>query len=311
MSSTRPRLQAGATLAAAAWGVQHLSSPAVRHWPPSTAPVLRAGRLRVRVLGSGESSVVLLHGIVGCGDYFGASYDRLGSGHRLLVPDLLGFGDFYRVAAPTGYGLTAHLDALDEMAESLGLSGALTVVGHSMGAVLGLHWAARRSADVRGVVALSAPLYLSSGEGLEHIRGLGRLEATMALDTALSRHTCALMCHYRRTAGWVAAAIKPSLPVHLARRGVLHTWPAYQAAMADIVLASPWQPALQRLAVAGVPVLFGAGRRDPVPVRDRAEELAAHYTNVTAEEHPWAGHDLPLVDPAWCLDLLLGRPTSR
>lgn len=88
MSSTRPRLQAGATLAAAAWGVQHLSSPAVRHWRPSTAPVLRAGRLRVRVLGSGESSVVLLHGIVGCGDYFGASYDRLGSGHRLLVPDL-------------------------------------------------------------------------------------------------------------------------------------------------------------------------------------------------------------------------------
>ncbi len=56
--------------------------------------------------------------------------------------------------------------------------------------------------------------------------------------------------------------------------------------MADIVLASPWQPALQRLAVAGVPVLFGAGRRDPVPVRDRAEELAAHYTNVTAEETP-------------------------
>ena len=133
----------------------------------------------------------------------------------------------------------------------------------------------------------------------------------MALDTALSRHTCALMCHYRRTAGWVAAAIKPSLPVHLARRGVLHTWPAYQAAMADSVLASPWQPALERLAVADVPVLFAAGRRDPVPVRGRVEELAAHYANVTTKEHPWAGHDLPLVDPLWCLDLLLGRPTSR
>jgi len=311
MSSTRLRVQAGATLAAAGWGVQHLRSPAVRHWRPSTAAVRRAGRLRVRVLGGGESSVVLLHGIVGSGDYFGASYDRLGSDRRLLVPDLLGFGDSYRVAAPTGYGLPAHLDALDEMAESLGLAGPMTVVGHSMGAVIALHWAARRSADVRDVVAFSAPLYLSSGEGLEHIRKLGHLEAMMALDTALSRRTCALMCHYRRTAGWVAAAITPSLPVQLARRGVLHTWPAYQAAMADTVLGSPWQSALERLAVAGVPVLFAAGRRDPVPVPGRAEELAARYPKVSAEEHPWAGHDLPLADPLWCLDLLLEPPTSR
>ncbi len=91
----------------------------------------------------------------------------------------------------------------------------------------------------------------------------------MALDTTRFRRTRDLMCHWRRTAGWLAAAIKPSLPVHLARSGVLHTWPSYRAAMADSVLARTWQPTLERLAVATVPVLLGAGRCDLVPGRVR------------------------------------------
>lgn len=293
-----------AVVAGSTWAVLHATAPTVRGWSPSSAPTAVAGRLATRTTGAGPSTVVLLHGIVGCGDYFGARYDALGHAGRLVVPDLLGFGDSYRAAAPTGYGLEGHLQALDELAEASGLTGPLTVVGHSMGAVLALHWAARRHRQVERVVAMSAPLYESPAEGQSRIRGLGVLEAAMALDTPLSRATCAWMCEHRTAAGWAAAALKPHLPVRVARRGVLHTWPAYLSAMQEVVLTSPWRAALAVLTDAAVPVLLAAGARDPVPVPGRADRLARQHPAVTSVTHPYAAHDLPLTDPDWCVALL-------
>ncbi len=251
-------------LVAGGWVARHVSTSTVRRWRRSTAPTVMAGRLRTRVVGDGAPAIVLLHGIVGCGDYFGASYDTLADGRRLVVPDLLGFGDSYRSASPSGYGLDAHLDALDEMATALQLTGPLTIAGHSLGAVLALHWAARRHTQVQRVVAMSAPLYLSSTEGFAHISELGWLAAMMARDTPVSRTTCTWMCRYRNTASWLAVGLNPHLPVAVARRGVLHTWPAYQGTM----------------------------------------QLAGQYPTVTSVSHPTADHDLPLAEPAWCQLLL-------
>ncbi len=287
------------------WGVRHATAPSVGRWRLSPAPTVIAGPLRVRQVGSGAAATVLLHGIVGCGDYFGAAYDALASrDRRLVVPDLLGFGDSYRSPSPSGHGLGAHLDALDGMAAELRLDGPLTVVGHSMGAVLALHWAARHRARVERVVALSAPLYESVEEGRSRVRGMGMLEAAMALDTPVSRATCAWMCRNRVAASWVATALKPRLPVRIARRGVLHTWPAYLSAMEDVVLGSPWAAALSDLAGAEVPVLLANGARDRVPVPGRALRLASRHPVVSCATHPSAGHDLPLTDPVWSLALL-------
>lgn len=191
------------------------------------------------------------------------------------------------------------------MASALQLTGPLTVAGHSMGAVLALHWAVRRHAQVERVIAMSAPLYLSPAEGFAHVRGLGRLEATMALDTAVARATCAWMCRHRTTAGWLAAGLKPHLPVPVARRGALHTWPAYLASMEQVVLHSEWPTAMATLVAAGIPVHFAAGDRDPVPVQGRTAQLARQYPMVRSVSHPTADHDLPLAEPDWCR-LLLG-----
>lgn len=316
MRTTASLTAVSGALVAGGWVARHASAPTVRHWRRSTAPTVMAGRLHTRVVGQGASALVLLHGIVGCGDYFGASYDTLADGRRLVVPDLLGFGDSYRSASPSGYGLDVHLDALDEMAAAQQLTGPLTVAGHSMGAVLALHWAARRHVQVQQVIAMSAPLYLSPAEGHAHVRGLGRLEAAMAFDSAVSRATCAWMCRHRTTASWLAVGLKPHLPVPVARRGVLHTWPAYLGTMDNIVLDSQWKTALSTLAAARVPVLFAAGERDPVPVRGRTAQLAGQSPTVRSVSHPTANHDLPLAEPQWCRLLLdsapgQGRPQRR
>ncbi|MGI8576213.1 MAG: alpha/beta fold hydrolase [Egibacteraceae bacterium] len=257
----------------------------------------------MRVAGEGESTVILLHGLLGSGDIFGAVFDELADEHRLVVPDLLGFGGSLDDRR-SEFGLDAQLDALDAMAEELALDGHWVIGGHSMGAVLGLHWAARHAARVAAVTAWSAPLYESRQEGYAHVEGLGLLERLFAMDTPLSRRACAWSCAHRRLSSLVSVAISPAHPVAIARGGVQHTWAAYRGAMDEVVLTSPWTQALATLDAARIPVALALGSADPVPVKGRARALAMDLPSVSARELGGAAHDLPLAHPAWSLDCL-------
>lgn len=300
------RWLAAAAGAEGIWGIRHAASPAVATWYPGTGARLRAGPLALRSLGDGDRVVVLLHGMCGSGDYFGGGFDALAAHSRLLVPDLLGFGDSMTLA-DRGFGLTDHLDALDAMLAELGLDRSpLTVAGHSMGAVLALHWAARRTEQVRMVVAFSAPLYTNPVEARSRIRQMGTLESIMGGTGPVPRLSCALMCRYRRTAGLLAVAVKPRLPIHIARAGVRHTWPAYSTALTDMLLTGRWEPALATLAAAGIPTVLAAGDNDTVPALGRDRQLAHQHPNVRVRRRPGAGHDLPLTDPHWCTAILAG-----
>lgn len=156
----------------AGWLVRHAVSPAVRAWQPGAGSCRTAGPLSVRVLGDGPAAVVLLHGLTGSGDGFGAAFDILADRARLVVPDLLGFGQSMDLER-ADFGLKAHLSALDAMATELEIGGLpLTVAGHSMGAVLALHWASRRAETCR-VVLFCPPLYSDRAEAADHIRHMG------------------------------------------------------------------------------------------------------------------------------------------
>lgn len=247
---------------------------------------------------------MLLHGLTATGDTWGRGYDGLCEDWRLVVPDLLGFGDSMDTDRE-GFSLAAHLDALDEMAGVLGLDGQpLMVAGHSMGAVLALHWAARRRETSR-VVGVCAPLYRDAAEADEHIRAMGPLERLFALESPLAHGICELMCDLRAVVQWVAVLISPQWPVPVARRGVQHTWPSYLGGMNGIIRDASWQRALTALDRRGVPVLLAEGAKDPVPVAGLADHLASTCAGVTVRRHPHAGHDLPIAHPEWCLRLLL------
>lgn len=295
-----------------AWLGRHRSSPAVRGWAaPVAGSYTTTGSLQVRVAGRGDQAVVLLHGLVASGDSWGRGYDRLADGHRLIVPDLLGFGGSLDTARGD-FARDAHLEALDDLATQLGLDGRpLIIVGHSMGAVLGLSWAARRPETAR-VVCFGAPLYDCADEAISHIAAMGTLERLFALEGPLAHSTCRWMCAHREAAAILAVLLKLEWPVQLARQGVLHTWPAYLGGLRGIIMAARWRDALAELDRRGIDVVLAAGDPDPVPVPGRATALTQQFGCVRAVGHPTAGHDLPISYPAWCMrQILLGTHSTR
>ena len=295
---------AGASLGAAGcWRWRHQRSAAVAAWSRGGGRQRQAGPLSVRVLGTAQPVLVLLHGMVAAGNCFGAAYDELAQRATLVIPDLLGFGGSMLVSGPTD--ATAHMDALDEALAALGLDRRpLAVAGHSMGGALALRWAARHAAGVGAVVTFGAPLYRTPAEADEHVAAMGSMEALLAGDGALPRAVCGWMCRHRTAASWVAAAYRPDLPVPVARAGVKHTWHTYTGSMNGLIRDAGWQPAPQVLSRAGVPVVLVAGDADPVPVLGRAAELAAAWPTVIERRHPSADHGLPLTHPVWCTRLV-------
>ena len=297
----------GVSAAAIGWLIRHRSSPAVRGWRPGLGAHRFAGELSVRTTGDGERVVILLHGLTASSDFFGAAYDQLAEYSQLVTPDLLGFGrslDEHR----SEHSLEAHLAALDLMARELQFDGrALTVAGHSFGALLALHWAARRC-DVRQVVCFSAPLYVGADEADERIAAMGRIERLFGPQGPVPRALCGWMCRHRAIAQWIAVAAEPRWPVAITRMAVRHSWASYTGAMNGVIRHGRWETPLAALAAAGVPVLLADGAHDPVPVPGRAAEVAARHRDVTAATHPTAGHQLPITHPSWCVNLLGGLP---
>lgn len=301
------RLSGSLTAAALAfpgwWWLRHHRSVAVRVWAPGAGEVLRAGPLRVRVFGTGETVILLLHGIIASGESFGATYDDLGRSARVVVPDLLGFGGSMDTTGP--FDAAAHLAALDAALGALDLDRrATTVVGHSMGGALAIRWAATHPDRTRAVVTFGAPLYRTREEADQRMGAMGPTVALLAGAGPVPRAVCAWTCRHRAIASWLVVGSRPDLPIPIARGGVDHTWASYSDSLESLVRDGGWAPALQSLAEGGIPVVIAEGAQDPVPVPVPSGMLARRFPSIRHKIHEHADHLLPLTDPAWCRSLI-------
>jgi pimeloyl-ACP methyl ester carboxylesterase len=77
--------------------------------------------------------------------------------HRVLVPDLLGFGASPRPDG--GYGPDDHAAAVAESVLRVGLSAPAILAGHSAGAVIALRLAMLRPDLVAAVICFGPPFY--------------------------------------------------------------------------------------------------------------------------------------------------------
>jgi pimeloyl-ACP methyl ester carboxylesterase len=101
-----------------------------------------AGDLTFHYLQWGEqgSPIICAHGITANAFCFQALADELSNTHRVFAYDLRGRGDSDK--PESGYSLSIHADDLAEIIDALELDRPI-VIGHSLGAMIGLNFAAR------------------------------------------------------------------------------------------------------------------------------------------------------------------------
>lgn len=118
------------------------------------APRLTSYPLWRTELGAGESTIVWLHGIGGTHRYWTCVPSALPTfGRRAVLLDLLGFGGSPRPWIR--YTTAVHLSAVRHCLKRE--EAPVVLVGHSLGAILALAYAARYPEQVRALVLISLP----------------------------------------------------------------------------------------------------------------------------------------------------------
>jgi len=254
--------------------------------------------LSVRVLGDTGPPIVLLHGIVASGVFWGGAYDRLADHHRLVVPDLLGFGRSPRPAS--GYGPDDHAAALGACLDDLGVTEPVVIGAHSLGALIGLRLAATRPDRVAGIVAFGPPLYPDPGVARAHVSATGPMGRLAVLPGGTAERVCRWVCDHRTVAGRLAALTHPGLPPAIAFDAVQHSWTSYSETLRLVILAAEATTWLEQVRC---PVHLVAGDRDLVVDHAHLRRIADAGDNVELRRVP-GRHDYPLSRPAECAALI-------
>jgi pimeloyl-ACP methyl ester carboxylesterase len=122
-----------------------------------SAIILQDEIVHYEVLGRGRP-VVFIHGWVGSWRYWIPNMQAASNGFRAYALDLWGFGDSAK--APDKYLLNEQTKLLDDFLNEMGI-GKIAVVGHGLGAVVGLLFAKNYPQYVDRVMAIGLPFETS------------------------------------------------------------------------------------------------------------------------------------------------------
>ena len=242
--------------------------------------------LHVERLGArGSPSVLFLHGIAGSGASWLEPFRALSDTFDVHLVDALGFGDSPRPAA-SEYSLEEHLAALDTVVRSV--EGPVSIVGHSMGALLGLAYCAHHPARVARYAGLATPWYRSAAEARAGIAHSSQFNRWLALDTPLAHAACSAMCLLRPILTPLMPSLLRTVPAAVARDSLKHDWRSYSRSLRHLLIDA--QPD-EWLAQARARMMFVHGTRDRVaPIANLV--LALRDSTRAALIQIDAGHDL-------------------
>ncbi len=134
-------------------------------------------RLHVRIDEGEGPVIVLLHGINSNADDLRPLINNLGSGYRIIAPDLLGFGESPK-PLDIKYSTDENVQVLDATLNDLGITNRFLLFGYSLGGVIAVHYAATHPEKLRRLFLLSTPFYLPPeaysrrGFGLEYAQAM-------------------------------------------------------------------------------------------------------------------------------------------
>jgi len=123
-----------------------------------SAIIIDGSIVHYEVLGRGRP-VIFLHGWVGSWKYWIASMQVASTSYRAYALDLWGFGDTAHNTLK--YSLDEQVKLIDDFMNEMGI-GKIAIVGHGLGALVGMKFGTRYRENVDRVMAINCPLNYSA-----------------------------------------------------------------------------------------------------------------------------------------------------
>jgi pimeloyl-ACP methyl ester carboxylesterase len=264
--------------------------------------------LRMRALSHGAGPpVVLLHGVTLSAAVWAPLFAAL-TGYRLIAIDLPGHGLSDPVVYRRGHVRAhAHL-LLDDIFDALGLERA-NVIGHSLGAMFALWYAAQPGGRIAGLAALGAPAVALPGAcvrmplSLLTVRGVGPAVLRAPSPPGVHRRLLAQGLGRAEVAAMPAALLE-ALRLSGRRAQNAHTIASLMRSIDRFRRPRP-ESVLSTTELASIttPTMFIWGTEDPYLSPDRARPEIERMPAATLHELP-AGHGPWLVHPTRTAELV-------
>ena len=242
-----------------------------------------ANKLHIVEFSETGAPLVFLHGVGGTHRYWLAGpQPPVFPTCRTVLVDLLGFGDSPKPWCR--YTVDRHLDALDA---ALAGHRDITLVGHSLGAVLAVAYAARHPVNVRRLLLIALPYFGSQANAYRWFRRTpGGWIYTNMIATALA-------CMFtRRVIGRLLPYLLQDIPRTIAEDLVKHNFLSSTTSMWEVLYRHDLA-ADARALPAELPVYCLHGTRDGTAPVDGVLRLGAGRPNWHValldgvDHHPW------------------------
>ena len=112
-----------------------------------------------------KTTLVMLHGLGGTHRYWNTGLERLEKRYHIVRIDLLGFGDSPQPWQ--NYTLKKHLKALEQALENFH---SFIIIGHSLGAALGLTYAEKHPQKIKSLILISLPYFKNQQNAYQWMR---------------------------------------------------------------------------------------------------------------------------------------------
>lgn len=243
----------------------------------------RSTRLHFEEAGGQGPTLVFIPGLGGTTRYWQGRLGELERSHHVVLIDPLGFGDSPRPWSR--YTVERHVDALHR---ALKAEGRFTLVGHSMGTLLSIAYAARYPEQVERLVLLSVPFFGGAQEARRFFSSQPVPYGWFFSNMALAALICILT---RRVFVRLVPYFRRDLPPEVAADLVKHSWRSFTSSFWEIICK--YDPKRDADLLGELPVLCIHGERDDTAPVAGAMTLANGRPSwgmlilSGVDHHPW------------------------
>lgn len=240
----------------------------------------------------GPTTLVFLPGLSGTTRYWQGRLGRLEDKYRILLIDPLGFGDSPKPWSR--YTVDRHVEALYQTLKN---KKRFVLVGHSMGTLLSIAYAARHPEQVERLVLISTPFFGNAKEARRFFSSQPVPMGWFFSNMALAAFICIIT---RRIFGRLIPYFIHSIPRDIAADIVKHSWRSFTSSFWEVICN--YEVERDADALGDLPVMCIHGEQDETAPLSGARSLAEGRPTWQLKILPGVDHHPLLRRPTTCID---------